>query len=372
MSTGQTMDAATEELFSALHDYTYCRSATATTECLAKMERALTAGADWRAALGPGARDAAMYAALQPDSRPVELMLRRGIPLEHFDDFGYSLLHHAAHFGRLEVVRFLIEAGLPFDLKARDGKTTPLAKARSWKHGQEAVAYLRELTSQKQAAGKLAARGAGRSSVSATGFCAETLLAALQKIRSAALRAALTEFALAFFAEEGDQHARDFLLGVANQDNEALLAPALAATARLCTGEACSRPGLEIEELVHIGDLTLSGHCVPRILLVTGNLAVTGRLANYEGCIVAAGGNISAEAIWSEGPFVAGGHVTTRNGFVGSGNDYKTSIGGTLVAPVLVKENHVIRAKTTEAGQLYDKWEKVPAAIRPALLPEAS
>lgn len=359
---------STQLLFAALNDYPMFREPATAAEadaCLAKMASALAAGANWQEKLGPGERDAALTAATCSDERPVELLLAHGVPLDHQAGNDGTMLHRAASFGCVRVVECLLARGLAFDVKSAAGKT-PLAEARAWKHGRAAVPLLMKLTA---AAKKKNPTRLANGQPDARGDLEKAaVLRALRlsKEPAAALRV-LRRATTAFFADSASKTVAAYLAEIGGQDDETLLPAALAAAAA-----AASRPPTEltvesVDSLVHVGDLIVTGDCEPRALFVTGNLTVAGRLANYEGRQVCVGGDLTADVVWTEGPLFVGGDASVKKGFVGSDNDYSAVVRGVLTTPVLVSDQHTIKAKKKICTRQFTDWEEVPAATQALL-----
>src|SRR4030095_1753459 len=86
-----------------------------------------------------------------------------------------------------------------------------------------------------------------------------------------------------------------------------------------------------------------------------------------EGCVIAVGGDVSAEAIWSEGPFVAHGGVTVKKAAWAAYNDHAMRIGGPLKVPLLAVIDHAFSA-TRVSGKRYDEISKMSTPHRKAFV----
>jgi ankyrin repeat protein len=66
----------------------------------------------------------ALYALNDPDVEIVRLLIQKGIPLnEVLNDNGDTYLHKQAYYGRVEVIKLLLEAGVNRQIKNKEGKT---------------------------------------------------------------------------------------------------------------------------------------------------------------------------------------------------------------------------------------------------------
>ncbi|MBK6694463.1 MAG: ankyrin repeat domain-containing protein [Myxococcales bacterium] len=336
--------AATKELFQAVSDYPFYGwkdDAAKAERCLARMKEALTAGANWKALLGPGQRDAAFSAATSGDERPLALLFEAGVPWDHKLANEGTLLHRAASFGRVAIVKLLVAKGIPVDAKTQSGRT-PLDEARAWKHGKDAVPLLTRLTkaAAKQSKGKPLLAAAGDLDKKAFLLARKRLLAA--RAFSPSVDRALARAASAFFAATSSGTTEALLLELAGQEQDDVLAAGLRVAAAATTRRPVKMSHAAGDAyLVHVGDLVVDGSCDARVLVVTGDLTVKGRLTNFEGRVICVGGNVKAKAIFTEGPFVVRGDVKATACFVASYNDYAATIGGKLETKIALVDDHV-------------------------------
>lgn len=352
------MSSATQALFSAIANHSShgdylddVRDRAA----LEAMRAALTAGADWRALLGPGGRDAAFAAATQGSRGPLEVLLTHGVPVDHANPGDGMLIHRAAAFSNVDAVRMLVERGVAPDVKDATGRT-PLAHARSWNHGQRAVPVLIELMQARGCAAAPARRG--------DDLQANAMHAAIPGDAPAAL----TRLVAAFFVECLSGKSVDFLRIVSEQHDTDLLSAGLALVRKVSTAKpkakviAGARNGKPKRvDVIHHGDLELSGDTNAVTLVVTGDLRVPGLLTNFEGCVVGVGGSLDADAVWSEGPFSVAGDAKVRDVFGVGDNDYRLGIGGALDTLVLVHlDGRAMTVGTLRAAHRADSREAVP------------
>ena len=321
------------------------------------MRAALAAGADWRPTIGPGNRDAAFSAAVCAGREPLEVLLALGVPLDHAHPGDGMLIHRAASFGAVDVIRMLVERGVAPDV--RDAcLLTPLAHARSSRHGERAVPMLIELMRAHGCTAGPAVRG--------DDLLRDVAFAALPPDAPAVLARTLE----AFFTERLGGKAVDLLELLAEQRDEAALAAGIALIARASTakpktkhvqGTKTGKP--KRLELVHHGDLELTGVFHVATLVVTGNLRVAGTLSNHEGCIVCVGGCLQAHAVWSEGPFWVGGNAQVRDAFAGAYNDYRATIVGELATPVLIQLDHAFTIGSKTIATHVTTRDAIPHAL---------
>jgi hypothetical protein len=266
------------------------------------------------------------------------------------------LLHRAAAFGRLENIELLLKRGIPVDVEDEHGRT-PLDSARAWKHGADAVPLLTKLT-------KAALKKSGGRKAEPKGdlFMAD-VNAAMKKVKDKRVGALVD----GFFATKDPRSTAAFLEEFASQDDEALIGIGLT-LAKVTKAVSAKR---KVDKLanptIHIGDLEVTGPADAKVLVVTGNLTVKGKLTNYEGCVIAVGGDLTSDAIWSEGPFVVHGDVTVKKAAWAAYNDYAMHIGGTLKTPLLAVIDHAFTAKRV-SGKRYDDVAKISKVHRNAFV----
>jgi hypothetical protein len=122
--------------------------------------------------------------------------------------------------------------------------------------------------------------------------------------------------------------------------------------------------------IVHHGDLVVKGDLDARWVLVTGSLDIKGRLSNYEGCLIAVGGDLRASGgLLTEGPLWVDGDTDIEPGIVARHNDYRAHFRGRVTTPVLVKDDHIVEAGKTIAGKTFSKMSRVPPPVRANLAP---
>jgi hypothetical protein len=365
-----TKASATKQLFAAIAAYPFHGAKDnpqRAAESLARIRAALEAGADWKKPNGPGERDAAFSAATIGDERPLELLLEHGVPWNHETAEG-TLLHRAASFGRLPIIRRLLALGVPVDALDAKGRT-PLACARAWKHGDAAVPLLTRLT---KAAKAKAAKAKGTKKVDAAITAdAGNLRAKDMRLAEKALLAkrafspragrALGRAVRSFFAESPVGSAEALLLELQGQGDDELLAAGLSAVRQAVLARPAKRvhpPGDAY--LAHVGDLTIDGDCDARALVVTGDLTVKGRLTNFEGRMVCVGGNLKARSVFTEGPLWVFGDLTATEVFSAFDHHYVATIKGTLQTKLaVVAEDHEVRARRWQAKKRYRSRQKV-------------
>lgn len=333
------------------------------------MENALADGADPMATDQNG-RPIAFYAASSNDPRALSLLLDRGLDL-HVTSSDGSLLHRAASFGRVKTIEMLLARGIAVGTKDSHGKTA-LDHARAWKHGKEAVPLLASLMKavRKGRTGRVAEDGGDLDYKAAV----EALELAASRFKTEPFfkhttKKAVKELLAGFFAELDPRRTTTFLQEACGQDHEGMIATALViAKASRAAPSPRALPALGDGEVIHIGDLTIDRDAdVPSVLVVTGNLNVNGKLSNHEGTVVAVGGDLTARAIWSEGPFVVGGDVRVEQAVWCAYNDYGMRIRGGLRAPMLVIDDHFFTARSVDARR-YDRIAQIPPDDRNALL----
>lgn len=373
---------ATEELFKAIYDYPQTFNDPEDAEKnLPIIAAALEAGADWTAPLGPGNYDAAFSAALCWDEKPLALLLAHGVPVSHSTEYGATLLHRAAEFGRTKCIRFLVKNGAAVDARNKQGRR-PIDEARGSKHGKPAVALLTRLTmaaakkaAKKAAAAKKSAKGkaVASSAPAADGdLTKEAMTAALKALPArsvtAELRRALVNEIDAAFAGKEATTSEDFLGALAQSGDLPLLAAAVNVVRNATTLEPkkAKHSGEDVA-LVHIGDLSIAGDCAAISLVVTGNLTVKGRLTNWEGRVVCVGGTLKADTVVTEGPLWVGEELQAKRGMFAFGNDYSTIVKGPLTTKVLIQEEHQVRARPMLAEKRYRKPSAIPEAERARL-----
>lgn len=343
---------ATKTLFAAINDYgmlASCRKEDKEAAAISVMRTALADGADWRALLGPGLRDAAFAAANCASREPLELLLTHGVPLDHQAGSDGYLIHRAASFSSRDVIQMLVDRGVSPDLKDQNGRT-PLQHARAWKHGKDAVSLLLRLLKAHGCAPARAKRG---DDLRPEAMASETPSAELASVFEA------------HFVERLGATYKDVLGAVIERGENTLTAEALALVSRV-TAAKPKQKTLQAQRrlrLIHHGDLEIAGDVNVMTLVVTGSLRVAGRITNYEGCPIAVGGDVTATAVWSEGPFVVGGDVRATTAFAGAYADYGTTIGGTLETPTLIQLDHAIQVGRVKADATVTERARIPPAL---------
>ena len=323
-------------------------------KAVAAIKSALAAGADPMAEDING-RPIAFAAASASSPIPLKLLLDHGLDVNVKCNDG-TLLHRAAAFGRVDIIQLLLKKGIPVDVEDEAGQT-PLDAARAWKHGADAVPLLTKLT-------KAALKKSGGRKAEANGdlFMAD-VKDKLKKVKDKRV----PKLVDGFFATKNPRSTAAFLEEFASQDNEDLIAAGLT----LATATKAAPTKRKVDKLsnpaIHIGDLEVTGDADAKILVVTGNLTVKGKLTNYEGCVVAVGGDVTADAIWSEGPFVVHGNVTVKKAAWAAYNDYAMRIAGTLKTPLLAVIDHSFTAKRV-SGKRYDDVAKMSKVHRNAFI----
>ena len=361
MSTSQ----ATRALFQAINNYSShpdFPDAARDEAALRDMREALRQGADWKEPLGPGQRDAAFAAATCADRAPLALLLEHGVPLDHQPGSDGMLIHRAAEFGRVDVVRMLVERGVAVDVRDKSNRT-PLSYARAWRHGARAVPVLISLMQEQGCTPGKPRRG--------DDLLAGTVRDAVSELGPQLpppTRAALERSVAAFFTEYAGGKTSDFLLELAEQSDSELLAAGVRVVQRASTKEPRAKTVKSKRlTLAHHGDLEVAGDCNAITLVVTGNLTVRGLLTNHEGCIVCVGGDLKTDAAWSEGPLWVGGNLHAETVFCGAYNDYGTTVRGALETAALVQLDHSIQAGHLRAGQHFRAREEVPQPLATTL-----
>lgn len=354
--------SATTELFQAIADYPFfgaSKDPEKAHAALTRMKAALSAGATWKALIGPGQRDAAFSAATCGDERPLALLIEFGVPVDHSLPNEGTLLHRAASFGRVAIIEFLLDRGIPVDVKSASGRT-PLDRARAWKHGRAAVPLLTRLT-------KAAART--KPAEASTGDLTKKAIA--EAMRTMKLAPSLKRLRVAIAATLAGRAAiesEQLLLELARQEDDDVLSAAIQLVRQASTAPPKRRTLRQLDdELVHHGDLTISRSVDARVLVVTGSLTVKGRLTNFEGCVIAVGGALRTGGLITEGPLVVGGDLTAKVIVAGT-NDYAMTVGGTVTAEVvLIEDRHVARVKRWKTGTKVAGYERLAPAARRAV-----
>ncbi|MBJ6759437.1 ankyrin repeat domain-containing protein [Myxococcaceae bacterium JPH2] len=357
-----TSSPATQALFKAIHNYSrLAEFRNAEHEDAAAMQalrEALAQGADWKALLGPGGRDAAFTAATCADGAPLAALLDHGVPLNHEAGGDGQLIHRAASFGRLGVIQMLVARGVPADVRD-GGNRTPLDHARAWRHGANAVSGLIELMQAQGCKPQPARR--------TDDLLADPVRALLPELAaelSPATRTTLERAVAAFFTEYAGGKAKDFLLELAEHQDGAMLAAGIRIVQRASTAKVQPKTTRTKRlTLAHIGDLEVEGDCNAVNLIVTGNLTVKGLLSNYEGALVCVGGDLKVESAWSEGPLWVGGDLRADTVFAGADNDYGATVRGTLEAPTILQFDHVIQAGTLRVERHFRERGAVPSEL---------
>lgn len=343
------MNTASQCLYDAVRSYDPDDKTAA-----AAIKSALAAGADPMAE-GINGRPIAFAAASAESPVPLKLLLEHGLDINVRCGDG-TLLHRAAAFGRVDNIQLLLKRGIPVDIEDELGRT-PLDSARSWKHGADAVPLLTKLT-------KAALKKSGGRKVEPNGdlFLAD-VKAAVKKIKDKRV-GKLVE---GFFATKDPRSTAAFLEEFASQDDEALIGTGLLLAKTSKASPAKRKVDSLANRLIHIGSLDVTGDANAKILVVTGNLTVKGKLTNYEGCVIAVGGNVTADAIWSEGPFVVHGDVIVKKAVWAAYNDYSMQITGTLKVPLLAVIDRALSAKRV-LGKRYDEIAKMSKPHRTAFV----
>lgn len=331
---------------------------------IALLKRALAAGGD-PLAKDANSRPIAFMAASKQSPLVLECLLDNGLALDVQSGDG-TLLHRAASFGCVETIKMLLARGMAVDTKDHLGRT-PLQCAQAWKHGKDAVPLLTKLTkaAQKAQGGRTPEPDGElhRADVNA----ALTTLAKTDPMLKHLSQKDLKALVTAFFLELDPRVTTSFLQLTAEQDNEALIAAGLL-LAKVSRAKPTTLKLKKLDDaLFHVGDVEIAANANATLLVATGNIRVKGKLTNYEGRVIAAGGNVEAGAIWSEGPLVVHGNLTAAKAIVGSYNDYGIRVGGTVKAPILALDNHSFTAKKVQARR-YDSFAEVPAKDRTALV----
>lgn len=350
----------TRELFAAIQNHSSHRDYLHPERDLAALERitaALAAGADWRAPLGPGGRDAAFTAATQGSRGPLARLIAHGVPLDHANGGDGMLIHRAASFSNIDAVRFLVEQGVSPDVRDGLGRT-PLAHARAWRHGAATVPVLLQLLQERGCTPGPALRGDDLRPDEVARVMPTTAPAVLRQVVEAA------------FVERAGARSTEFLRVLAEQRDEAALAAGIALVRRASTAKPKAKVSAPRRpkpiDLVHHGDLELPGDAEALTLVVTGDLKVGGRLTNFEGRVVGVGGDLTADVVWTEGPLVVGGDARVRTVFGAGDNDYLARIDGALDTPLFV---HLDR-RAVQIGadrSAAHVTERVPPEAREAL-----
>lgn len=323
-------------------------------KAVAAIKAALAAGADPMAEDRNG-RPIAFAAASAASPIPLKLLLEDGLDVNVRCADG-TLLHRAAAFGRLDNIKFLLAQGIPVDVEDAHGRT-PLDAARAWKHGADAVPLLTKLTKAAlQKAG-------GRKAEPGGDLHLADVKAAMKKVKDKRVGKLVD----GFFATKNPRSTVAFLEEFARQDDETLIAAGLQLAKASKATPATRKLAALANPTIHVGDLVVTGDADAKILVVTGNLDVRGKLSNHEGCVIAVGGDITAGAIWSEGPFVAHGDVTVKKAVWARYNDYGMHISGTLKTPLLAVIDHVFAAKRV-SGKRYDNVAKISKPHRKAFV----
>ncbi len=354
---------ATTELFQAIADYPFFgaeKDPEKARAALTRMKSALSGGANWKALLGPGQRDAAFSAATCGDERPLALLFEFGVPFDHSLPNQGTLLHRAASFGRVAIIEFLLARGIPVDVKSASGRT-PLAEARAWKHGRAAVPLLTRLT-KAAARAKPAEASTGDLSKQAIAEALRTMTIARPIAKR--LRVAIA----ATLAGRGAIESEQLLLELARQEDDAVLAAAIQLVRHASTAPPKRRTLRSLDdELIHHGDLVIDRSADARILVVTGSLTVKGRLTNFEGCVIAVGGALRTGGLITEGPLLVGGDLTAKVIVAGT-NDYAMTVAGTVTAEVvLIEDRHVTHVKRWKTGTKVTAAERLAPAARRAV-----
>ena len=325
-------------------------------KAVAAIKAALGAGADPMAEDRNG-RPIAFAAASAESAVPLKLMLEHGLDLNVRGSDG-TLLHRAAAFGRIDVIQFLLKRGLAVDVEDQQGRT-PLDVARAWKHGADAVPLLTRLT-------KAALKKSGGRKAEPNGDLA------MADVKAALKKAKVKDKAVArlvdgFFATKNPRSTIAFLTEFARQDDAAMIDVGLTLAAATTAAPTARKVDKLANPTIHIGDLEVTGDADAKLLVVTGDLTVKGKLSNYEGCVIAVGGDVTADAIWSEGPFVVHGDVTVKRAAWAAYNDHAMRIAGTLKVPLLAVIDHAFSAKRV-SGKRYDDIAKMSTAHRKAFV----
>lgn len=366
-STG-TESLATQALFKAISNYSIHpdhRNVAKDAAALQSMREALAAGADWKAPQGPGLRDAAFSAATCADRAPLELLLAHGVPLLHSAGSDGLLIHRAAAFGQNDVIAMLVERGVAPDVRDPVAQRTPLSFARGLAHGERAVPFLIRLMRERGCVPAAAERGDDlRSDAVLTAFNGLEA-AGLDDIAHSSLKTTIE----GFFTERLGGRSQDFLQQLVELGDERILGAGLAIVTQASTAKTRAKVAkAKRGEMIHHGDLEITGDFDATRLVVTGHLVVHGLLKNCEGCVIGVGGKLKAQAVWSEGPLWVGGDLEAGEVFGCATNDYRAQIQGALQTPTLLQfEDHVLRAGELRIEQRFESAQAVPKELAAAL-----
>ena len=172
-----------------------------------------------------------------------------------------------------------------------------------------------------------------------------------------------------FFTERLGGRSQDFLEQIAEQDDERLLGAGVTLVTQASTAKPRSKKiKAKSGELIHHGDIELTGDFDATRLLVTGSLIVHGKLTNYEGRVIAVGRHLKADAVWTEGPLWVGADLEAIEAFGCCGNDYGVFVQGALRVPAMLHlDRHVIQATQLEVKHCITDRQDMPATLARAL-----
>jgi hypothetical protein len=293
---------------------------------------------------------------------------------------GSTLLHRAAAFGSTKIIRRLIELGLDPNAVDKTG-LTPLQAARQSKHSGNAVSVLGRIIKSHFSAGRTKSRK--KASAASTskktkdpGELQETAVRKAWKSLRPAVRkeplfrhGALTrfdEYRRAAFSDRDTTTTERFLADLAALDEPALVYAGLRVVHETVKGKAKAiKLGARSKvPRVIAGNLTIQGSHDAKVLVVTGNLEVKGKLSNYEGRCIYVGGNLKADTIYTEGPILVIGNVQAKI-LYGFYNDYSLRVGGTLSAGILVEHDHLVEAGRVACSQHFRRpQDDLPKAVQ--------
>lgn len=338
------------------------------------------------------------------DAESLSLVASLGAPLDAVDADKNTPLHLAAGQNRLETVRRLLalgasphprgahrrtpahdarsaavidalaEAHADFTLTDTSGRT-PLDWAASQGHAEVAKALA------VHADEKARARAADAAAKSGKGELSRALAARARRLDVAPLLRALERSDLAFFPKRERAKLKDRIdaLGFAGSTwDEAIghleapwwYALAVAVLARDALPPEKKPPAFRQGPRLVRGDLVVKGHLhVAGTLLVTGDLRVGGLLTDSgHDSLIAVAGSLSARAIITDGELAVARDASVEQFVLGHGNDHSFTVGGRLVTPVLVSDQHDVQLGQRTKALRIDRLDG-PAAAK-AFVPE--
>ena len=324
-----------------------------TSAAVAGIRAALDAGAQWQAPHGPGDRDAAFSAAICASAEPLELLLDHGVPIDHRGNDGW-LIHRAAAFGAVDVIDLLVARGTAVDQLDQYGRT-PLQVARASQHGAMVIPHLIGLMREHGCPPAPARRS---DDIRPDAVADRTLTPQL---------AALLE---AFFIERAGVTSSALLTAALEARDPSTLSEAVLLVREVSTAvpKAKTIKPRKGAVLVHHGDLHVSGDISVSGVAVTGDLSVDGCLNHFQGGQVAVGGDLRADAVWSEGTLFVGGDLVATRVFACATNDYGATVLGALTSPVLAQlDDHHIAAGSRAIGVTITDRGRLPDEAAEAL-----